>query len=129
VTALDTETLIDGLIGKPFAWLARGPESFYCLGLWLHLVEVLRGIRIEDPFIEPNEQRLREFWHRFLPVDFKELRPLDVLFWRWSDQTHVATVENERWVVSVSREGGVHRMPLLEAVLRAEKAYRLRDLW
>lgn len=124
------EALVDERLGKPFRPGTRGPEAYYCLGLYLDLLEACAGVVIPDPFSpQPAEEAMRDFWRRFLRLaSLGDLQPLDALFWRSGDGPHVATVENDRWVVSVSRAGGVHRMRLADAVSRAEAAYRPKEL-
>jgi hypothetical protein len=122
--------LIDEVISAPFEWLARGPAKFYCLGLWLYLLEHSQGIVIEDPWQNPKIEVLRDFWTRFDEIPPAEAtRPLDLLFWRWGPgQPHVATVEDDRWVVSVEKGLGVTRELHHEASARAERGYRLQVL-
>lgn len=122
--------LIDEVISRPFEWLARGPKKFYCLGLWLYLLEGSQGIRIEDPWEHPNIHVLRDFWMLFDSIPPSQAtRPLDLLFWRWGPgQPHVATVESDRWVVSVEKGLGVTREKSNEAIARAEAGYRLKVL-
>jgi cell wall-associated NlpC family hydrolase len=122
--------VVDQFLGRPFAWGARGPESFYCLGLYLYLLEEVGGVSIPDPFIQTEEIALRNFWERFIRLaSTGDLRPLDILFWRWADgRAHVATVEDGRWAVTTTPGTGVHRMPLGIAAARAEAAYRPKEL-
>lgn len=130
---LDTkklETVVDRRIGRPFCWGARGPEEFYCLGLYLDLLEQVAGIRIEDPF-SIEAPAIFAFWRRFLRLpSFGDLRPLDVLFWHHGDaaQAHVSIVESGKWAVTVEAPDGVARKRLAEEVRRAECAYRLKEL-
>lgn len=121
---------VDESLGKPFVWGARGPGSFYCLGLYLALLERVEGIKLPDPFVREEEEGLRGFWDRFLKLaSLGDLAPLDVLFWRWGDgRAHVAIVEDRRWAVSTTPVTGVYRMPLEVACARAEAAYRLKEL-
>lgn len=128
--ATDLGALVDERLGRPFQPGARGPNAYYCLGLWLDLLERATGIVIPDPFQKPTEKALLTFWRRFLEIPKGDLRPLDVLFWRWGrDEAHIATVEDDRWAVTISPGAGVHRMPLRDACARAEKAYRLREFF
>ena len=121
--ASDLEQEVDRILGRPFRWLERGPAYFYCLGVWLYLMD-RRGIHVEDPFIEASEARLCRFWRLFQEVPKDALLPYDLLYWRWADQSHVVVVTSGRWAVSCSEQLGVHRTPLRLATVRAEKAYR-----
>lgn len=122
--------LVDERLGKPFRPGARGPGAYYCLGLWLDLLEKATGIVLPDPFQKTEDEALLGFWRRFIEIPKGDLRPLDVLFWRWAHgEAHVATVESGRWAVSITPAAGVHRVPLRDAVKRAEKVYRLREFF
>ena len=121
------EAAVDRILGKPFRMLARGPGEFYCLGLWLYLLEEAQGIWIEDPFIRPTLDSITSFWRRFLPVPFEKVRPLDAFYHHNADgvTSHVSVIESTRWAVDVTPLGVV-RTPYHEARARAEKAYRVR---
>lgn len=130
VHVTDLGRLVDERLGKPFQRGARGPGAFYCLGLWLDLLEASTGIVIQDPFIRPEEEALRTFWNRFIRFEqLGELRPLDILFWRSGPDAHVATVEDSRWGVSTSPTAGVFRAPLGDLIRRASAIYRLREFF
>ena len=129
MTAPAINELVDAMVGKPFVWGARGPDSYYCLGIFLDLLERTRGIRLPGPFGVEDEEKLRRFFERFLalPKGF-DVQPLDLFFWRWGSDAHVAIVESDRWTVSVSPEAGVHRARVDDARARAETLYRLKEL-
>jgi len=122
-------SIVDLRLGRPFMRGARGPGAFYCLGLWLDLLEAATGIVIQDPFIRPEAESLRNFWDRFVKIRANNLQPLDILFWRSGPDAHVATVEDSRWGVSTSPAAGVFRAPLDDLVRRASDFYRLRELY
>lgn len=120
---------VDKLLGKPFGWSRRGPDKFSCLGLYLHLVEVVTGIRIEDPYTACDEGRVTELWRLFDPVRLEGLpRPLDVLYFENPGAPHLSCVENERWAVASSLRLGVHRVPLWDELARDPRVYRLKEL-
>lgn len=127
---IDLGPMVDELLGRPFRPGARGPEAYYCLGIWLDLLERATGIVIPDPFQKSTEEALLGFWRRFVEIPKGALEPLDILFWKWGrGEAHVATVEDDRWAVSITPTSGVHRIPLRDACIRAEAAYRLRELF
>lgn len=121
---------IDAVLGKPFVEMGHGPEAFYCLGLYLFLVERTTGIHVADPFLEETPEAVRSFYERFQELQaISDVRPLDALFWRWGKhEAHVATVENEKWCVSCDQVSGVHRTPLRVTRERADRIYRLEVL-
>lgn len=130
---IDREQLreaIDRRLGLPFKWLSRGPGSYYCLGLWLDLLEELTAVRLADPFVTRSRSGLIDFWRYFTTVSVdREIRPLDLLHWKYGDgRSHIATVESDRWAVSVSEGTGVHRLPFPIAFNRSERVYRFLGL-
>ncbi len=118
-------------LGRPYRPFARGPLAFYGIGLWLYLLEKATGIRIEDPFAAPSgPSGFLDFGKHFVRLpDLGSIQTLDVLWWRrgpgYSD---LGVVENDRHGLCISVERGVHRRPLLELMVDAEKAHRLKEL-
>lgn len=123
---------IDKMLGKPFQSGGRGPGGYYCLGVFLDLLERARGIRLEDPFWPGEDEslaRVRQFWTQFLELPtLGDLEPLDVLYRRPAGAAHVAVVEGPRWVVTAEKGAGVVRIPMRDEIPRVERAYRLKAL-
>jgi len=125
---------IDARLGRPFEWLARGPEAFDCLGLYLDLLEDVQGVRLPHPFRDraSAEEGLLGFWKAFdrLPTISSDLEPMDILFWRLpGHRGHVVIVEDPApwgWCASVSEERGVHRLPIRTALDLAEDRFHYR---
>lgn len=121
--------LVDARLGKPFCWGSSGPESFYCLGLFLDLFRETTGLALEDPFLgEDHVHRLAGFYRQFLEISGRVTQPLDLIFYRRLGVEHVSIVEDDRWAVVVDQEAGVVRRRLRDELVRAEKLYRLKEL-
>lgn len=120
---------VDHILGKPFQLYARGPHAYYCLGVFLDLLERATGMRLEDPFTAVPCS-VGTFWKGFLELPtLGDLQPLDVLFRHHGEgQAHVSVVENENWAVTAEDPVGVVRNRLADEIRRAQRAYRLKAL-
>lgn len=58
----DWETILSGLIGKPFVINARGPEAYDCWGIVTHVLKEL-GIEIPMDWCAPDDpSKKEEYW-------------------------------------------------------------------
>lgn len=122
------------LVGAPFEVGARGPYSFYCLGLWLYLLEQSTRIRLEDPFAGRDRSGILAFWAFFEEVKAPPYQLLDALYSRDGHDAHVSTIVSESGRVATTERprgvqpGGVRLEELGVALQKAQSVYRLRVL-
>lgn len=133
------------LVGRPYEWLARGPGSFYCLGLLLYLLEEAAGVRLEDPYAGGGDHgALLAFWRRFRALELGQepVQALDAVFTRGtaSRVPHVSVVVSPGWAIQVERTQGldlsgapipgqVHRVRITDAIApEGAEVYRLHEL-
>lgn len=117
----------DAIMGKPYEEGACGPDRFYCVGVLIHLIWELLGVRLEDPQGHGIDAILA-FWRRFKRV--AEPRPLDALYFPQGDspRPHVAVVEDGRYGIQAASLQGVHRAELWELRSQPHRIYRFREV-
>lgn len=119
------------LVGVPFQWGGRGPESFDCWGLALAGMEEL-GIRISRdwPFDENDWAAVTEtirnetdgdLWWRVVPPGNPAVGDVAVL-----DHHHVGLFVEQGSILHTSRATGsvIQRIPMVLARYRKIRAYR-----
>jgi|SRR5690606_22824776 len=124
----DLSETINALLGRPYRDDACGPDAFDCFGLALYLARECLGVELEDPRKGPGGglAAIRRFREHFEEVSAAELEPLDWLHFDDGGLQHFAVVEDSLWAVEASRDAGVARRPLEDALARFPRAYRVR---
>jgi cell wall-associated NlpC family hydrolase len=112
-TTLSVGEVVDNILGKPFEFGGRGPGTFDCLGVVLHVLRGAFGLSLPDPGL--SIAAIETFKKHFRHVNIDDKQPGDVVHVvAENDIGHqgVAVVESKKWLATASIQFGVHRTEL-----------------
>ena len=128
--------MFSDLVGKPFKWGGRGPESFDCWGLVRFAFERATGIQVEDPIEYAKDPRCgsdlfdEHISDNWLDVSRGRLRDFDVLLFDYNGNgcaSHSGLYYQGRVLQSGSKTGVINT-PFMRIKKSLVKAYRHKCL-